>query len=373
LTPNNAPVVLTQGDSFLLVGASDGSAYRLTPFPRIVLKPQQYPIATNGDFEQWPDSFSITPSAGTTTFLAYGWKGRRASTNWTVTKQTGFFGSRNCMRIQRTAGDTSTNPIYIGYQIPSHIMQALQGKNGIVSFDLRCGTTMVTALGAGATLTTEYREGGGYDETPNMTNGVFPTVIGGASAGVFLGGYTPSTTEIRVFCNPWLSNSSATESIFRIIFTPIATAAGASEYFEIDNFRIDVGALSYQFMGEPSGCAKSRLVSHYRKTFLKDTAPAQNVGVGTGELRVACTKAGANAQFFQHVEFEIEMESTPSVTLYNPAAANGQVRNITGSTDSTGAAAANVTTKGFDITMTGNAAWAVGDTLAVHYVADARL
>lgn len=116
-----------------------------------------------------------------------------------------------------------------------------------------------------------------------------------------------------------------------------------------------------------------RAVRFCWKTFAIDTAPAQNVGAGTGEFRFQAGKAAAAAEF-GYVQFPSRMRATPTtVTLYNPAAANAQVRDFTVPGDCSASASANASDTGLVINATGNATTAVGNPLGVHLLVDAEI
>lgn len=112
----------------------------------------------------------------------------------------------------------------------------------------------------------------------------------------------------------------------------------------------------------------------YASTFANtSTAPATAVGLNTGECRGIAGKAGALAQFIP-VRFPVKMRITPAtITLFNPAAANAQVRDVTAGGDMTVSVANGSTALDFFVGATGNAATAVGNLIAVHYTADAEL
>jgi hypothetical protein len=112
------------------------------------------------------------------------------------------------------------------------------------------------------------------------------------------------------------------------------------------------------------------------KTFETDVAPAQNVGVGvTGYLRCILGKAAATALAAQFQwRFPVTMFKAPTVTLYNPAAANAQVRQIGGTAaDLTATATANINMNSVDITATGAAGGTVGDQCGIHGLAESEL
>lgn len=120
----------------------------------------------------------------------------------------------------------------------------------------------------------------------------------------------------------------------------------------------------------------NRAQRYYAKTFGVDVNPVQNAGVATGCLRCILGKAVATALAAQFQwRFPVNMRVTPTtLTTYNPAALNAQVRQIGGTAaDLTATATANATEASVDITATGAAAGAVGDQCGVHVSADAEL
>lgn len=73
---------------------------------------------------------------------------------------------------------------------------------------------------------------------------------------------------------------------------------------------------------------------YYEKTFRFDIAPAQNVGLGTGELAFRTISAAANFNT-RCWKYEVEKRTTPTIITYNPAAANANWRDTTGGVDKT--------------------------------------
>jgi hypothetical protein len=113
---------------------------------------------------------------------------------------------------------------------------------------------------------------------------------------------------------------------------------------------------------------------YYVKSFGVDVLPAQNVGVNSGEARSVAGKAGAVANAgYLPVEFPVTLFKSPTVTVFNPAAANALARNITGAADMGATAIVGTTASDFYINATGVAATAVGDLIAIHYTADAEI
>lgn len=111
---------------------------------------------------------------------------------------------------------------------------------------------------------------------------------------------------------------------------------------------------------------------YYWKTFALDTAPAQNAGLNTEEFRAPAPVAGANTQRLTKCQFPVTMRAVPTVTLFNPAAANANVRDATAAADCS-SPSTTAFANGILISCTGNASTAVGGDLRVHITADAKL
>lgn len=113
---------------------------------------------------------------------------------------------------------------------------------------------------------------------------------------------------------------------------------------------------------------------YYFKTFGFFVAPAQSAGLN-GALHWMAGKAGALAEgACGHLRFpQIMRTTTPTLTGFNPSAANALVRDVTGAVDTTAQAFADTSDCGTSSSCTGNAATAVGNVLALHVTADAEL
>lgn len=112
---------------------------------------------------------------------------------------------------------------------------------------------------------------------------------------------------------------------------------------------------------------------YWWQTFLEGTVPAQNVGVNTGEFSFCCFGASPAPSSSNTILFPSYMAKAPTVTLYNPAAANAQIRDETANVDCSSSAASLTTQRGTTLVCIGNAASAIGHALGVHITTDARL
>jgi hypothetical protein len=143
--------------------------------------------------------------------------------------------------------------------------------------------------------------------------------------------------------------------------------------YDISNVQVEVGSVATPFEARPYDLELRLCKRRYQKSFSIATAPAQNIGIGTGEFLDGASIAGATVNRLARVHFEAEMRATPTMTLFNPSAANAQARDITTGGDCTVTTTFGITAKGFAVFATGNAATAVGNYIGFHWVADARL
>ena len=109
------------------------------------------------------------------------------------------------------------------------------------------------------------------------------------------------------------------------------------------------------------------------KTFAVDTAPAQSVGVPSGEFRFQAVTAGAAIQRSPSLRFPVRMRAAPTVTLYNPGAANAEARDVVAGANCSSTSALNVSDWGLGIHATGGVGSAAGNSFGVHILAEAEL
>jgi len=109
---------------------------------------------------------------------------------------------------------------------------------------------------------------------------------------------------------------------------------------------------------------------YYRKSFPAGTVPAQNAGV-TGAVVRSQSISGAVAQSFGSVALNPPMRIAPSVTLYNPSAANANIRNTSVNADWS-SPSTTVAVDSIAISGTGAAGGSAGNASAVHYTATAE-
>lgn len=326
--------------------------------------------AGNPSFDIWQENTTYTPASATTVHVADLWKIRRAAAEYTVSRQTGFSGATYCIRIQKNAASILGNNIRFAHQLDSDMVRQLAGQTVKLSFDVRCGANYSWGTGFDCMIQTGTAGG----EVADLSNANAPFATGSVNSGDLLGAFTPTTTAERKVATSYTVPSTAADMIIRFLFTPTAAAAGAADYVEITNVKLEVGGSATAFRQEPFPVVMAACQRRYRKSFNQAIVPSTLVGLNTGEFVFAAPRAGALLEISSSVMFGSPMRSTsPTVTLYNPSSANAEVRDHTAPADCSASSAANISDSGFRIICTGNASTLVGNILGVHWTADARL
>lgn len=319
---------------------------------------------------------SVVPSTSNP-HIADRWRCRRAVAGATVSRQAGFAGATYCCRLQRDAGNSAVDGIAIGQQLESAAAARFAGKWVILSYDVRGGANMSAT---GLRVNSSFACGTGIDEafSPAAVSPSFVTGNTSFDARLQAGSHksaAPTSGSRRMYSAPWLVPANATEFGWSIGFVPTGTA-GAADYIEVTNVKIELcGPHGRATAFEPELPEETLRACQrfYRKSFNVNASPAQNAGAGTGEWRFPATRAAAAQNRLGSVRFGAAMRTAPTITLFNPVAANAQARNLTGGADCSATAAQNVSEQGFEIVATGDGAAAIGDDLGVHWTADARL
>ncbi len=108
----------------------------------------------------------------------------------------------------------------------------------------------------------------------------------------------------------------------------------------------------------------------YTKSFALNTAPAQSVATNAHNFGQAV--AANVAVTYPTVPFPVRMRVAPTMTSYNPAAANVQARNTAAAADYSATTLAS-TDQGWTMTATGPAGGTAGQASTIQWTADAEL
>jgi hypothetical protein len=148
---------------------------------------------------------------------------------------------RNCLRIQRTSGQTSiVASVFFSPQETINSVR-LAGKNATLSYYARAssGISSTTALSLG------IYTGTGTDQN-NLGGGAYTGSANPISSSPTL------TTSWQRFTATGTIASTATEVGLQINFIPVGTA-GASDYFEITGIQLEEGSVATPFEFEDIG------------------------------------------------------------------------------------------------------------------------
>lgn len=338
-TAANDAVNLTQ-----LLNVSAGSAFRRN-------------VLINGGFDVWQSGTSFTGTAARIRTADCWWAMRASSaTGYTVSRQTGAQCAYAC-KWQRDNANASTAIMYLAQSLEYANISDLKllPPYLTLSFYAKAGANY-----SGGQLTAEVIRGNTIDQ--NVLDGYTgQTVLATTSV-------TLSTTLTQFTLNA-AADSSTLQLAVRFSWTP-SGVAGADDSVTIERVQLETsefGNVVTTFEVRPFGEILRLCKRYYEQSFQTNIAPAQNLG--TTNVHVAqAGKAGATAQGLTAIRFEVEKRagSTLVGTLYNPSAANAQVRDATAGADCSSSAIAT-SVHSANITTTGNASTAVGNTLQVHW------
>lgn len=260
--------------------------------------------------------------------------------------------------------------------------QTLRGRN--VRFQARLRCSVASSMTVRMALL-QLTSAGTVDTVPASIASAFGAAATDPTWGTNLSAITPNLTESTgtisgagITCattTSWQRFSatftvpSSCKNLVVVIFTHNQPAA--NDELNIAEAGLYDGEQIMDWSPRPLQQELALCQRYYCKTFNVDTAPATNIGVNTGEFRFQAGKAAATAELSPTVFFPVPMRQAPgTVTLYNPAAANAQVRDITGAVDCSASAVAGATERGAYVSATGNAATAVGNHLGIHLTFD---
>ena len=180
--------------------------------------------------------------------------GRSSGTTGATAQQissTSLDGFKNAIRIQRTAGGTATNDLYVGQSFESSNSIPFANKTIVVSFWARAGANYSPTSNA---LSVRFYTGTGTDQSG----------LGSA----FTGSATPIsqtatlTTSWQRFQYTATLASTATQMQFLAFCTPTGTA-GAADNFDITGLQVELGAVATPFQtatgtiqGELAACQR---------------------------------------------------------------------------------------------------------------------
>lgn len=319
-------------------------------------------LLRNGAMQIWQRGTSFV-SGATKVRTADGWEFFRTGgvAGGTLSRQAGD-STQYVARIQRDNTNAAVNVMNFAQSLETVDSRLFSGKNVIVKFKGKAGANFSPTS---SLFTASIIAGTGTDE--NVLTG-----FTGANTFATNAALVASTTE-SLFELTGTVPASTTQLGAIVSWTPTGVA-GVNDWLQVTEIQFCPGDgaaddFPYRLYAEELALCRR----FYNKSFLVDTAPVQNAGTNTGESTWAAAQAGATAQRSPQIRFEVEMRIAPTITLFNPAAANAQVRDETAAADCSAGATANVNRKGLNVTATGAAGTAIAGLLGIHWTAEAEL
>jgi hypothetical protein len=280
---------------------------------------------------------------------------------------TGAQGSNRAVQIQRQAGQTSLTAIQFGCPLDSDEIALM--RNSLVNF------SFVYATGTNFSPTSiAFQLECGTGTPVKFALGTYAGATTPINSSQNAGTFVPATRTW--FTSPATIPSNCTQAELFWQVVPAGTA-GANDFFQLDSVQLEIvataNATPTTFQGLDFNTQLRLAQRHYQKTFAYGTAPAQNVGVNSNELKQLVGVSGAGFEWVIW-RFPVSMRVTPTTTTtYNPAAANAQVRNESTPADMSGTTVNNSSPDSVVISATGNAGGFTGDLLGVHITADSGI
>jgi hypothetical protein len=308
----------------------------------------------DGGFEVWQGSrsyvmASVFTDLGCDMWLAYA----NAPANYTVSRQAGLTtGSQYCIRIQRNILSADTGSVSLDQRTSltdPGIVYAMRGKRCVLSLTVRCSPTYT----------------GPVANSGNFQVSIYDT-------GVLIG-YAKllALDAAQRFVIPVSPVSAASTDVTVRIDWGHSGVAGAADYIEFDDVQLETADVATPFERLPFQVEYERAQRFIQKSFPYNTAPAQAAGFA-GCLNWFADVAGAGLALTPPIRFAPAMRKIPAMTYYNTTLANAFVYNTALGTSATTTFAANQSESGLTTAFNGLAPWAVGNSIAVSWVADAR-
>lgn len=346
-------------------------------------------LLMNGDFriDQANEGASVSLVSGTASYVTDGWGVKLLQSSVTASAQRvadAPLGFLNSLKITVTTGNAVGAGDYLIVEAPVEglVTQPL-GYGAIGAANTSLGFWIKSSVAAqtfsfalqNSSRARTYVGSFVINSAATWTFVPFTSLIGditgtwlttnGIGAYLFISVASGSTNQTSTL-NAWQASSSFAANTQT---NAILTTNGAT--FQIATAQWELGSNCTPFARRRPEVEKLICTRQYQKTFPDGTAPAQNAGV-TGAITVKNPIAlGDPSEWWQLAP---KMIATPTFTTYNPSATNANWRDITASSDAT-VSVDPATTKGPTgvLIATSGTVTTLGDVLAIHAVADARL
>lgn len=145
-----------------------------------------------------------------------------------------------------------------------------------------------------------------------------------------------------------------------------------ANFFRLTGVRLEGGVIATPLHFTPYELDLFRCRRYYQQSYREGLYPGDS-SANNGYFRFSSLTAGA-AAMSSLLRFRLPMRTaTPTVVLYNTTGVGNQVRNLTDAADCSGSSVTNHSESECVLTCTGNVGNGQGDTMAVHWTAEAEL
>jgi hypothetical protein len=210
----------------------------------------------NGGMDFWARGTSFTNVANTIAYSADRWDFLSGAVNGTFTMSrvaSGLTGFSWAMRVQRTAGSTSTAFLNLAQALETSMSLPFAGQNVTISFYAKAGANYSATSNA---LTSIIIGGTGTDQN-NFTGGAGFT----GQTNILISTATLTTSWQRFSFTTAIS-SSYTQLAAYFGFAPTGTA-GANDFYDITGIQLEIGSVATTFtraggtiQGELAACQR---------------------------------------------------------------------------------------------------------------------
>lgn len=347
-------------DASLKAGLSVDPSSGVVSFPKGMIQnnPGFRNRIINGNFDIWQRGTSFSVSAGAYPYIADRWivtipSGATATAS-RIAAPSGFLG-KYALNIALTAMPAGSYTQFM-QRCEARTLRDLEAKNCVASFDINASTSAGSLSGSLIVYSNATEDDGGFSSLRANLSFTVPTGSGRVSvplsAAQMTGIKNGAGFVVRIAQNT--AQGDVSVSLGAVQFEADPSGAGKANPFEFRPLAIELAM-----------CQR-----YCEKSFPQGVSPAQNAGIAGSEMAMS-NGGGAYSRF--NVRFRVEKRATPTVTLYNPSAANAEARNASAAADCSSTALETNGSTGFVVQTVSPSGSNAGQQLAIHWLAESEL
>jgi hypothetical protein len=323
--------------------------------------PQYYAFKNriiNGAMNIWQRGTSFSNPTTTNFYTADRWGVNRAgdATGATVSQSTSVpAGFQYSLKLQRTAGDSSTAGIYLFNSNETANTIDLAGQSVTISFWAKAGANY-----SGGSLSIVGYWGTGTDQRVYSYTG----------STAFISATQAITTTWTKYSFTGSVGSSSTEVGFQLSWTPTGTASTDDSVY-ITGVQLEVGSSATSFDYRPYGTELALCQRYYQKTYDIGTAPATSTDAGIYFVANAGNPGGSNI-YGDGARYPVIMRAAPTVSFWDRVGNVNKYSSYNGGWESDNDGSVTLITagqSGFFVTQGATS----GHTASIHWAASAEL